>query len=84
MNPHNPQQDLETGNIVNVDWEIRWQVYYRLRDLGISCCCLPNQPLRVWINGPTEAVQLESVVRQMTTPRSSLAQWLERCWSTES
>nr|WP_250124609.1 Asr1405/Asl0597 family protein [Chroococcidiopsis sp. CCMEE 29] len=70
----------EVGELVQVNWADRWQVYQRLQELAIPCWCATNQPLRVHIADVTAAVQLWSVLRQFTTSRQDLVWWLERCW----
>jgi len=63
-----------------VTCEDRWQVYHRLQDLDIACCCGGFKPLQVQITTPTEAMQLWSVLRRVTLPRKALAASLQRCW----
>jgi hypothetical protein len=58
----------------------RWQVYRRLQELEIPCQCGTNQPLRYHLKDVAAAIQLWSVVRQLTVERRELASWLERCW----
>ncbi len=65
---------------IEISWGDRWQVYRRLQELSIPCECGTNQPLRYQIKDVTAAIQLWSVVRQLTVPRQELASWLERCW----
>lgn len=77
MNPIDPK--LEAG-IVEVSWLDRWQVYYRLQELGIKCECATNQPLRVEVETAASAVQLWSVVRQLAASRRDLVRHLKRCW----
>ncbi|MBW4647365.1 MAG: hypothetical protein KME06_01490 [Kastovskya adunca ATA6-11-RM4] len=78
MNPSSFQS--ETKQTIEVDWVDRWQVYRRLQELSISCQCGSNQPLTVQIDDVKTAVQVWSVVRQITVPRWGLVGWLERCW----
>lgn len=78
MNPAEPE--LEVGEIVQVSWLDRWQVYKRLQELEIPCWCGVDQPLRVQINTAKQAAQLASVLKQFNAPRGELAQWLECCW----
>ncbi|MCY7321700.1 MAG: hypothetical protein LH660_07830 [Phormidesmis sp. CAN_BIN36] len=58
----------------------RWQVYHRLRELEISCRCAAHQPLTIQVNSAIAAFQLWSVVKQVSTSRLELVDWLERCW----
>jgi hypothetical protein len=78
MNPL--ELDPEAGKIVEVNRADRWQVYLRLQQLDVSCRCATNQPLRVQVENVAAAVQVWSVVKQVTAPRRELAFWLERCW----
>lgn len=71
---------IETKQEIEISWGDRWQVYRRLQELAIPCECGTNQPLRYQLNDVTAAMQLWSVVRQLTVPRQELASWLERCW----
>ncbi|RMF68492.1 MAG: hypothetical protein D6742_04950 [Cyanobacteria bacterium J069] len=58
----------------------RWQVYHRLRELDIPAYCLPEGILRADIATPAAALQVRSVVFQVTAPRWELVELLERCW----
>ena len=71
---------LSLGEIVEVNWADRWQVYHRLQALAIPCWCATDQPLRVDITHVAAAVQLWSVMKQLTAPRQELVRELERCW----
>lgn len=62
----------------------RWQIYHRLRELEIPCRCAAHQPLTVEVNSTIAAFQLWSVVKQVSTSRLELADWLERCWQLRS
>lgn len=57
--------------------EDRWQVYFRLKELDIAAQCQGFHPLKVSIDTPTEAIQLWSIVRRISTPRRVLAASLE-------
>ncbi|WP_353930305.1 Asr1405/Asl0597 family protein [Okeanomitos corallinicola TIOX110] len=72
----------ETGirQIVEVNWADRWQVYQRLNELDIPCCCETNQPLQVEVTNPQIAVQFWSVMRHFTASRQDLICRLEHCW----
>lgn len=78
MNPSSAE--LEPSQVIEVALADRWQVYRRLQELSIPCQCGTNQPLSAQINNVTAAIQLWSVVRQLTVSRSELAYWLEHCW----
>lgn len=67
--------------VIAVPWQYRWQVYYRLSRLGISCWYAPYQPLYGEITTPLAAIQVWSVVQQITASRQSLVYWLNDCWN---
>ncbi len=75
-----PSSSKLSPDIISVNWADRWTVYYRLQALQIPCECFTNQPLRVQIGSPTAAIQVWSVMQQMTASRDQLLQWLEDCW----
>ncbi|NET37158.1 MAG: hypothetical protein F6K19_34905 [Cyanothece sp. SIO1E1] len=66
---------------VQIQCEDRWRVYHRLQELDIPCWYAAHQPLQVQVRGAIAAIQIQSVIRQVTMPRWELAQVLERCWS---
>lgn len=70
----------ETDQVIEIAFSDRWQVYRRLQELGIPCQCGTNQPLSVQLNNVNDAIQLWSVVRQLTLRRWELVSWLKRCW----
>ncbi|MGB3534086.1 MAG: Asr1405/Asl0597 family protein [Microcoleaceae cyanobacterium] len=78
MNP--TQQEPGQGEIVQINWTDRWFVYKRLQELEIPCCCGAQQPLRANICNCRDALQLISVIKQITASRQELIQKLERCW----
>jgi hypothetical protein len=78
MNPSSSKP--EVSQVIEIAFADRWQVYRRLQELAIPCRCGANQPLRVQVNDAATAIQLWSVVRQLTVPRCDLVCWLERCW----
>jgi len=65
---------------ITIECEDRWQVYYRLQELGIKCQCGGFKPLQVTLQTPTEAVQLWSIVQRVSAPRQALIQGLHRSW----
>ena len=75
---------LPIGQVVEVNWHDRWEVYRRLQELQIPCQCESNQPLRVEFQTPGEALQLWSVVRQFNLPRHEIVRWLGDCWQLET
>jgi len=66
--------------VVEVNWADRWQVYQRLHELDIPCCCETNQPLQVEIANPLAMVQFWCVMRRFTDCRQNLIQILENSW----
>lgn len=72
--------NFQEETTIEVQCENRWQVYHRLRELDIPCQCASYQPLKVQVNHALAAIQLWSVVQQVTTPRQQLADLLEACW----
>ena len=74
----------KNSQIVTVEWSERWQVYSRLKALEIECSCSMNQPLQVAPNSPQEAIQLWSIVKQVTSNRQELVDWLHQCWRIKS
>jgi hypothetical protein len=71
---------IEADQEIEISWGDRWQVYRRLQELEVPCQCRTNQPLYYQIQDVAAAIQLWSVVRQLTVPRRELASWLEHCW----
>lgn len=71
---------IEVNDMVEVNCLDRWQMYRRLQELKIPCCCATNQPLRVRVSDVRAAIQLWSVSRQFTHSRQDLVLWLEQCW----
>ena len=69
--------------VINVEWLDRWQVYYRLQDLGIECYCRLDEPLRACIDSPQVAAQIWSVSRRVVAKRQELVAWLESCWQIQ-
>ncbi|WP_298616065.1 Asr1405/Asl0597 family protein [uncultured Thermosynechococcus sp.] len=67
--------------LIAVPWQLRWPIYQRLTDLGVPCEYAPYQPLTAEANSPLAALQVWSVVRQVSAPRHTLIGWLEQCWN---
>ncbi|PZO54181.1 MAG: hypothetical protein DCF15_11980 [Phormidesmis priestleyi] len=65
---------------VAVHCEDRWQVYHRLQELEIDCQCQSFQPLQVHITTPTAAVQLWSIVKSISDPRTVQIDRLTQSW----
>lgn len=74
--------EIEKKHVIGVNWADRWQVYQRLQELDIPCCCETNQPLQVEINNPLTVVQLWCVMQQFTASRQDLIWTLERSWQS--
>ena len=74
----------ETDQVISLHGSSRWEVYYRLQVLGIPCECSMEEPLRASISTPNAALQVWSIVRQITLPRHELANWLQGCWELEA
>ncbi|HEY9644336.1 MAG TPA: Asr1405/Asl0597 family protein [Coleofasciculaceae cyanobacterium] len=72
------------GTEVSITRSDRWQAYQRLQDLNIPCVCPADGSLQVNLDTPLAAIQLWSVVKQLTTSRQDLADWLKYCWSLPS
>lgn len=68
------------SQIVKVNTDLRWQVYFRLQELNIPCQCSLYQPLQAKTDHAVEAIQLWSVVRSFTLSSHELVHWLNRCW----
>ncbi|WP_369791673.1 Asr1405/Asl0597 family protein [Synechococcus sp. PCC 7335] len=71
---------LSISSLILVTCEDRWQVYHRLQDLDIECCCSGFQPLQVEVRTPTQALQLWSVLKRVAYSRTALVASLNRCW----
>jgi hypothetical protein len=72
------------SQVVEINWADRWSVYRRLQELQIPCFCRIDRPLQVEIHDPTAAIQLWSVVKQVTASRHELIRWLDDCWHKKS
>jgi hypothetical protein len=70
----------QPNTIVEIRSENRWQIYFRLCELEIPCWCTAYQPLTVKIDSAIALIQVWSVVKQATAPRSHLVERLETCW----
>ena len=71
---------IDVSEPVYVNPIARWDVYHRLQELSIPCSCGMGQPLQVCITTTQDAIQLWSVVQQVTASRGDRLAWLERCW----
>lgn len=68
------------GQVVSICRSDRWYVHHRLQELDIPCSCPEDGSLRVEINGAIAALQLRSVIQQLTASRQQLIAGLEQCW----
>ncbi len=82
MSLTNPNSEI--NQVVEVNWADRWQVYHRLQELEVPCRCFTNEPLLFQLHSTTSAIQLWSVVRQLTASRSELVRWLDSCWRVKT
>lgn len=71
----------QTRKVIAVKWAHRWEVFRRLQALEIDCQCSTNEPLLVNLDSPTTLAQVWSVMRQSTSQRHQLVDWLNDCWS---
>ena len=78
MKSSSPSQPII--HAISIKHTERWSIYRRLQELEIPCQCATNRPLSVELDCSYAIVQLCSVVKQLTAPRSKLIDWLERCW----
>lgn len=69
----------QESTFTTVDCGDRWQMYFRLQELGIPCQCKSYQPLQVDIQSAQALVQIWSIAKRIATPRADLAQWLNQC-----
>lgn len=76
--------EVETRQVVTVNWAERWSVYYRLRELQIPCQCSTDKPLQVQLDNTKTAIQLWSVAKQFNASRQELVDWLNCCWQIKS
>ena len=74
------ENEQQHSGILAVKWAYRWDIFRRLKSLGIDCQCSTNEPLLVSIDSPTTIVQIWSVVRQCSGDRHQLIDWLDNCW----
>lgn len=72
------------GQVVRVSRCDRWQAYQRLQDLGLQCACAGDGTLSVEVQTVGEAIQLRSVIQQLTASRSELIDWLDLCWQLQA
>jgi len=73
-------ENLTEKYLIEVNGTDRWEVYQRLNELDIPCCCQANQPLQVEIANPLSLVQFWFVTHRLTASRQELIQTLEHSW----
>jgi hypothetical protein len=83
MASENLSYQTNTVQIIEINRSERWQVYYRLQELGISCHYSSDRPLTVQLGNVKDAIQIWSVVRQLKAPRQQLQEWLKQCWQIQ-
>lgn len=71
---------LSPSQVIGIQGVERWQVYHRLQELEIKCECRPHKPLEIECNSPQDAIQVWSVLKNLTESRQELLLWLDRCW----
>lgn len=74
----------QVGQVVRVSRCDRWQAYQRLQELGVHCWCAEDGTLSVEVQTVGDAIQLRSVIQQLTAARSELIDWLELCWQLKA
>lgn len=77
------KQRRQLSHILPVQWSCRWDVFHRLQSLGIECECSTNEPLLAYLDTPTTAIQIRSVIRQFSASRHELIDWLDSCWQVK-
>ncbi|NEP59651.1 MAG: hypothetical protein F6K31_22000 [Symploca sp. SIO2G7] len=65
--------------MVEIDCCDRWEAYFRLQELGITCECKSYQPLKVHIASANDAIQVWCLITRLAKPHHELACWLEHC-----
>ena len=79
-----PSLNSLVGQVVTVSRCDRWQAYQRLQELGVQCWCSADGTLSVEVKTVGDAVQLRSVIQQLTGSRNELLDWLNLCWQLET
>ncbi|MEO0947384.1 MAG: Asr1405/Asl0597 family protein [Cyanobacteria bacterium J06641_5] len=70
----------QTAIAVQISPAQRWEVYRRLRSLGISCQYETGGSLIVRLDCPLATIQCWSALKQLTGTRAELISWLQGCW----
>lgn len=74
------QPESDGDGMLLIECSDRWQVYFRLQELGLDCQCQSYKPLLVKINSAHDAVQVWSVVNQVSKSKQDLMSWIKQCW----
>ena len=74
------ESNLSKYQTIEIDRTNCWSAYHRFQDLAIESCLSTGKPLQVKISDPRTAVQVWSVIKQVTGSRCELIDWLEHCW----
>lgn len=72
--------EISPVTTLEIDRIERWNVFKRLQELSIPCQCTCGQPLQVRVETATAAIQVWSVIKQLTLPSVSSIEHLKRCW----
>jgi len=81
---HQSSLNSLVSQVVKVSRCDRWQAYQRLQELEIQSSCAGDGTLAVEVRTVGEAIQLRSVIQQLTAPRSELIDWLDLCWQLDA
>jgi hypothetical protein len=81
--PLAPDALSATALQLEVDRVDRWFIYHRLQELMIPSWSLADGSLWVEANHAATAALIWLVVQQCLQPRSTLVDWLERCWQAD-
>ncbi|NJN22435.1 MAG: hypothetical protein HC812_16190 [Leptolyngbya sp. RL_3_1] len=81
MNPERSTAEADLSFFTEIDCRDRWQVYFRLRELGIPCHCQAHCPLLAEVHTADTALQVWSVVNRVARSRQDLVTWLDQCWT---
>jgi hypothetical protein len=80
MISNTPESQPETSQIIEINHSQKWEVYYRLQELQITCQCASDRPLQAQCHHTKDLIQIWSVIQQATANRHKLVDWLESCW----
>jgi hypothetical protein len=80
MTSNTPEQPAGIHQVIEIDRTEKWQLYNRLQELQIDCQCAGDRPLIVQCRTVNDVIQLWSVVKQISSSRQQLVNWLQLCW----